>query len=440
MALPLVHVLIINWNGREHLRECFDTLLAGTYGNVRYVLIDNASADDSVGFVREHYGTDPRVEIIECPTNLGWSGGNNVGLARALEAGAEYVLLLNNDTATAPDALAKLVEAAERDPQIGALAPKMLLYDNPALLNSVGLACSIIGSSWDLGIGRLDGPRWDGPRPVIGVCGGACLMRAAALRKAGLLPRGFGIYMDDLDLCLRIWNAGYEIWSCPQAAVRHKFGATMGQGKRARRKYYLNTRNRMYVVLRNFPLSKCLAITLAFCVGECRAIGRALLEGTWWRVLAHVKAWFAAAAYVPRACAARVRQRRQGGTGGCRFWHLIRSGRLFFEGTEFPRDGWYTEREIAGTHVRPMSARAHMSVEAGRLRVTIVNCYPRLGPAVVDVSLDGHPIATLEACERDEGVFDVPRGTLTFVARRIFDADDTGEAVDIGGWIGIERI
>ncbi|MCX5771387.1 MAG: glycosyltransferase family 2 protein, partial [Candidatus Hydrogenedentes bacterium] len=173
MRRPLVYVLVINWNGLEHLEECFETLLGGTYGNARFLLIDNGSSDGSVGFVRDRFGGDDRVEVLECGTNLGWAGGNNAGMRRALEAGADYVFLLNNDTATERDAVEKLVEMAESKPAAGALAPKMLMYGCPDILNSVGLECSIIASSWDLGIGRLDGERWNEPRQVIGVCGGA---------------------------------------------------------------------------------------------------------------------------------------------------------------------------------------------------------------------------------------------------------------------------
>ncbi|HOZ46504.1 MAG TPA: glycosyltransferase family 2 protein [Candidatus Hydrogenedentes bacterium] len=440
MGDPLVYVLIINWNGREHLAECFDSLLAGTYQNARFVLVDNASDDDSVAFVEEHYD-DPRVDIIECGGNLGWSGGNNVGMARALEDGADYVFLLNNDTVTAPGAIARLVKMAEERPEIGALAPKMLLYRYPVLLNSVGLGCSIIGSSWDLGIGRLDGPQWSCPQPVIGVCGGACLFRAEALRKAGNLPGDFEIYLDDLDLCLRIWNAGYEIWSCPEAVVRHKFGATMEQGQRARRKYYLNTRNRFYVILRGFPLSKWPGVKLCVLVGESRAMGRALIGGEFWRAAAHVRAWAAAVAYLPKAWAER-RRRRRNGMGTCRFWHLIRKDMLFFGGTEFPEDGWYAEQTLRRRRVRPISSRAQIPVEAGTLRVTLLNRYPRVGVAAVHLSLGGRHLGTLEC--KDGGIvektFAVPKGLLVFEARRMFTAEETGARMDLGGWIGMEAV
>ena len=335
MSEPLVHVLIINWNGLEHLQECFDTLLAGTYENVRFVLIDNASTDDSVEYVRSNYGHEDRVKIIQLEENLGWSGGNNVGLRHAIDAGSDYVFLINNDTATEPDAIGKLVLMAEKHPEIGSLAPKMLMYDNPKFLNSVGIECSIIGCGWDLGIGRPDDEQWNKPRQVIGVCGGAWFIRTSVLEETGLLPEEFGIYLDDLDLCLRIWNSGNEIWNCPEAVVRHKFGATMGVGKRAHQKYYLNTRNRIWLLQRNFPFSKVLIVKPMFFVGEFRAVGRAILDGEYWRIWAHIKAYCAAIGYFPKAVAERYR-RHANGIGKCKFWHLIVRSPMFSPGFKLP--------------------------------------------------------------------------------------------------------
>ncbi len=437
MNEPLVHVLVITCNGREHLRECFDSLLASTYANARLVLIDNGSEDGSGEFVRDAYGHDPRLEIVRCPRDLGWGGGNNVGLQRAQAAGADYAFLLNDDTVTAPDAIERLVETAENQADLGALAPKILLYDHPDLLNSVGMDCSIIGCGWDIGMGRLDGERWNERRPVLGVCGAACFLRLQTLRKTGLFPPEFRIYLDDLDLCMRIWNAGYTISSCPEAVVRHKFSATMGRGERARHKYYLNTRNRMWLVMRNFPWSRLPRVKVALSIGECRAIGRAILDGEFWKVAAHLKAWAAGAAYLGRALAERRRRRGQG-TGKCRFWRLIRTDRLFFGGVDLPKDGWYALKEVKDKKVRPMSARARCCVDAGKLRVVHVNCYPHLGATNVQLIANGEVITTLETLDSDETVIDTPCGTLDIVARRIFDGDQTGEPVDLGGWIGVE--
>lgn len=432
MAEPLVYVLIINWNGREHLADCLDSLLAGTYRNCRFVLIDNNSVDRSIAFVAENYD-DPRIEILALPENLGWSGGNNRGIERALDAGADYVFLLNNDTATAPDAIEHLVAMAESRPECGAWAPKMLLFDAPYLLNSLGIECSIIGSSWDIGVGRLDGPKWAAPRKILGVCGGAMFIRGEALRKAGLLP-DFQIYLDDLDLCLRIWNAGYEIWNCPDAVVRHKFSATMGQGKRLRQKYYLNTRNRMRVVMRNFPLSQMHRILPKMVLGEAKSIGRGMLDGDYWKLWAHTKAWGASLVYLPEAWRARRRFR-----ASARFWDQIRHDMLFFPGVELPEKGWYGERRIKGELLCPISKTATLDWDGGELRITLVNCYPALGEAEIEVLSGGQVIAQLSTVDRVQESVTAPAGEIEFCAKRIFDADDTGEKCDFGGWLQVSK-
>ena len=191
MNEPLLHVLVINWNGREHLRDCFDSLTASKYGNARFVLVDNGSTDGSVAFVREHCGHDPRVEFLELSENLGWSGGNNAGIRRAMDAGAAYIFLLNNDTRVSPRAFEKVVALAQATPRVGVVAPKMVLFGQPFLINSVGLLCTPAGTSWDIGAGRLDGPQWNSTKAVIGACGGACLIRAEVFAKTGVLPEEF---------------------------------------------------------------------------------------------------------------------------------------------------------------------------------------------------------------------------------------------------------
>ena len=438
MSNPLVHVLVINWNGKEHLEACFDSLIHQTYANLRIVLVDNASTDDSVDFVRQRYGPDSRVEILECGANLGWSRGNNKGIERALGAGADYVFLLNNDTATAADAVEALVAFAEQHPRAGAIAPKMLLFDHPFLINSVGIACSIIGSAWDEGLGCADGPRWSEAKPVLGVCGGAMFLRAEALRKSGLLPDDFEIYLDDLDLCLRIWDAGFECWSCPSATVRHKFSATMGTPVRARRKYYLNTRNRLRLILRNFPSSRFPPVLFKYAFSEVRSIGRATLNGELWKSAAHAKCWFDAVGYIPKAIAHRRASQKSGQTIG-RFWNLIRADARFFPGIPLPVRGWYAPRRVGGTEVRPISCVATADAIAGELSVTHANCYPHLGAAAVELRVNGRLVATLisEGAPRTE-CFAVEAGAIELVSRTVFSREATGEPHDIGGWVALD--
>ncbi len=432
MTPPLVHVLVINWNGLEHLEACYASLLEAPYENARFVLVDNASSDESIAYVRGTFGHDPRVEVLALDANRGWSGGNNAGITRALEAGADYVFLLNNDTATAPHSLGALTAYMEAEPGIGACAPKMLLYDNPGILNSTGLECSVIGATWDRGLGRVDSPRWNRIEPVIGVCGGAAFFRAEAIRKAGLLPEDFEIYLDDLDLCLRVWMAGYRITSFTEASVRHKFSATMGAGARMRRKYFLNTRNRMRLMRRNFPRDARREALAAMLRGECRAVGRALLDGEPWRARAHLRAWGDAITYTPSANGHPPKLKAD-----TPFWKLIKHEPLFFPGVPLPDpSGWYAIESIGGRDAKPFARRATLTLERPmRMR----SCVPAGVDFVPEISLykGGEEQARLGPSQGADSIY-APAGEWECCAHTIWEAETSRRTHDIGGWIALE--
>lgn len=326
----LVHILVINWNGQAHLEACFSSLLAMDYTNVYFILLDNASDDDSVAYVQSTFGHDPRVGLIQCTENLGWSGANNVGMQAALDDGAEYVVLLNNDTRVEPDFLRVLVAKAESDKMIGALSPRILMYDSPEIINSLGLEASIIGAGWDKGIGLRSDNVAHGDDAILGVCGAAMFIRCSVLVDTGLLPEDFEIYLDDLDLSLRIWGAGYRIQRCDASVVYHKFSATMGTGNSARRKYYLNTRNRSRIVLRNFPLSTWPRTLWAFLLGECKALGSAVRDGQYWVLSIHVRSWASTLLYLPKAV--YYRHSNPALRNPEAFWSMILRRPLFFPG------------------------------------------------------------------------------------------------------------
>ncbi|HOC72292.1 MAG TPA: glycosyltransferase family 2 protein [Candidatus Hydrogenedentes bacterium] len=436
MTRPLTHVLVINWNGLAHLDDCFRSLTACPGDHLRFVLVDNASTDGSADFVRGRFGADPRVELLVLDRNLGWSGGNNAGIRRALEAGAAYVFLLNNDTRVCPDVFDRCLDLAGSDPKIGVVAPKMVLFDQPFVLNSVGVVCSRAGACWDVGAGRADGPRWNGTDPVLAACGGACLIRAETLRRTGLLPEEFEIYLDDVDLCVRAWDAGYTVAPCPEAVVEHKFSASMGAGERARRKYFLATRNRFYLLLRNLTPAQFLTPLPWVALGELRAVGRACLEGEGWRAWSHVRAWVSALAYIPAARRHR-RERRAAGAPPVTLALRFHLERLFCAPVTLPENGWYPPRQVDGLEVRPLSARAWVDAPPGGLRVISVNCYPALGASRVRVSAGGRDPVLLEAAQRAETWLDFSGGRLEFAAERLFSAEETGEHTDHGGWIAI---
>ena len=128
-----VSAVIVNWNGREHLEVCLGSLLAQTLPAVEVLLVDNASSDDSVDFVRARFAN--RVRVLEQPHNLGYAGGLNAGFHAAR---GRYLLALNSDTEVAPDCLALLVAAADIWPNTGMFAPKILAFDDRTLIDNVG--------------------------------------------------------------------------------------------------------------------------------------------------------------------------------------------------------------------------------------------------------------------------------------------------------------
>jgi len=439
MSSPLVYVLVINWDGIEHLDDCLRSLVESDYANARFLLIDNASDDESVAFVRDTFGHDKRIELLELPANLGWSGGNNAGMQHAIDAGADYVLLLNNDTRIAMDAISKLVEVAKSNPEIGALAPKLLMFYEDDILNSIGLEASTIGASWDRGIGRIDSDRWSGVTETVGVCGAGMFLRVQALHRTGLLPRDFEIYLDDLDLCLRIWDAGYRILTCPEARIWHKFSATMGEGTRVRRKYYLNTRNRARIILRNFPPSRMRSVLSDYILGEVRAIGRALGDRELWRVGAHARSWFAAALYYQETKIAR-HERRGRGLAKERYWHLIQRRPQFFPGTLFPEKGWYPLITVNGEYYRPIARVARYAHPGGTLEIRQANPYPEAGSVSIRVMAGDRSIASLSGNECHETRLQVDPAEIVFIADTVFAEEETGSPHDAGGWLRVRSI
>ena len=328
---PYVSVAVINWNGRRFLERCFDSLHRLDYPSAQLVLVDNGSDDGSVEFVRERY---PRVKIIANEKNVGFCRACNQGLVEAIKSGTRYVVLLNNDTEVDSRWLSELVKAAEENAQLGALSPKIMFMEPRNFINSTGLCCTIIGNGWDRGIGQPDGAEWNRPAAIIGVSGCALFLRTEAVRKVGMLPH-FDIYLEDMDICLRLWNAGYEIMYVPTAVLYHHFSATMSDKANVLRKEYLNARNRFRLILRQFPLAQFPRIVLNLVKWEARAVGSPIKRRDYRKALAEILAIFATVLYVPDAMVERFRQLAYG-RWRCRFWHMVDTKRGFFEGFELP--------------------------------------------------------------------------------------------------------
>jgi GT2 family glycosyltransferase/glycosyltransferase involved in cell wall biosynthesis/SAM-dependent methyltransferase len=243
---PLVSVLIVCTNERQHLAECLGSLQECTYPEIEVIVSDNGSTDGSVEFIRR---TFPSVKVIESGKNLGFPEANN----RAMRvARGRYLFLLNPDTRIDPRCIDELVRAMEEDENIGIAAAKMKIYSEPDVLNSAGIAANHILYGWDRGAFELDRGQYDEPAEVIAGCGGALMVRRSLVERIGELDARFFMYYEDLDFGIRTWLSGSRVVFIPQAVVYHKYKAGI---RKALYNEYYDHRNRLRMMLKNFSPS-----------------------------------------------------------------------------------------------------------------------------------------------------------------------------------------
>ncbi len=244
--------LLVNWNGREDTLACLRSLEAVQGVPFDIVVVDNASRDGSVEHIRAAF---PQVTVLESPTNLGFTGGNNLGLRYARQRGYEYVLLLNNDTEVAPDFLAPLVQALEDDSQAAAAGPLIYYHARPRVVWSAGGAIDWQrGETRMLGLGEHDNGQFDGPpRTVDFVTGCALLVRLSVVNEVGILDERFFAYYEEVEWCVRMQRAGYHILFVPQSKVWHKISPEAREA--SPQVHYYMTRNRLlFLHLTRAPL------------------------------------------------------------------------------------------------------------------------------------------------------------------------------------------
>ncbi|MCX7803345.1 MAG: glycosyltransferase family 2 protein [Meiothermus ruber] len=218
MSAPLVYILIVNYNAWPDTLACLRALEGLRYPNYRVLVLDNASQNDGVARLRAAF---PHLELVELGRNLGFAGGNNAGIRRALAAGADYVWLLNPDTLPEAGALAAMVERAEQDVRVGAVGAVLYEMDNPQQVQAWGGGQVVL--PWGL-IRLLTHPRQAGRLNYIS--GASLLIRRAALEQVGLLDEGFFMYGEDCDYGLRLIRAGFRLAVAEGARVLHKGGSS----------------------------------------------------------------------------------------------------------------------------------------------------------------------------------------------------------------------
>lgn len=221
MSEPLVYVLVLNYQSWPDTLRCLGALECLSYPNFRVLVLDNASPNDSVPRIQTAF---PNIELIRLERNLGFAGGNNVGIRRALADGADYVWLLNPDTLADPQSLSAMVQLAQSDPQIGAVGSVLYQMNQPQQVQVWGGGEVVL--HWGL-IRLLSSPEQISRLSYLS--GASVLLERTALERVGLLDEGFFMYGEDADLGLRLKKAGFKLAVASDSRVLHQ-GSTSWKG------------------------------------------------------------------------------------------------------------------------------------------------------------------------------------------------------------------
>jgi GT2 family glycosyltransferase len=257
LDLPLVAIVILNYNGRNYLEKFLPSVIASTYPNKKIIIADNASTDDSVLYIKNDF---KEAEIILLDKNYGFAGGYNMALPKVE---ADYYILLNSDVEVAPGWIEAMVNLMEADKNIAACQPKILYYYNKNIFEHAGACGGWIDTlGYAFARGRIfdlceeDSGQYNQPAKVFWATGAALCIRPECFHEVKGFDSYFFAHMEEIDLCWRLQRKGYTIYCCPASVVYHVGGGTLP--KTNSRKTYLNFRNNFIMLLKNFSFREAL--------------------------------------------------------------------------------------------------------------------------------------------------------------------------------------
>jgi GT2 family glycosyltransferase len=277
-AMPLVAIVILNWNGKKYLAQFLPSVIKSTYSNKKIIVADNASTDDSVLFLRDNY---PTVEILQHTSNEGFANGYNTALRQVK---AEYYVLLNSDVEVTPGWIEPIITLMEADKKIAACQPKILNYNNKTQFEYAGACGGWMDSlGYPFSRGRVfddcetDAGQYDQVQPCFWASGASLFVRAAVYHELNGLDAYFFAHQEEIDLCWRMQLAGYSIYVQPASVVYHVGGGTLPKGNN--RKTYLNFRNNLIMLYKNLPMPEAFFKIWFRLLLDAIAAWKALLSG-----------------------------------------------------------------------------------------------------------------------------------------------------------------
>lgn len=288
-----VSIIVLNWNGKEFLKNCLDSLQKLTYPHVEIIVVDNNSNDGSRELVKKKYS---HVVLIENKENYGFAKGNNIGFKKAK---GKYVLFLNNDTVVTPNFLEPLIDDLEKDAKIGCIQPQMRLMDDKSRLDQMGSYISLTGFLYHFGYRKKFSEKTYGKKREIFSAKGACIMFPRKLLETiGVFDEDFFIFFEETDLCFRTWLSGKTVIYEPKSIIYHCVGGdtTASDKYKYERRIYLIFRNTNCAYLKNFGthnffavypifLSVQACIIMLFLITLRFHLLRAVFSAYWWNII-----------------------------------------------------------------------------------------------------------------------------------------------------------
>jgi GT2 family glycosyltransferase len=292
MPTPQTLVVVLNWNSQEMTEECVRSVLAMEGDSFELLIVDNGSKDGSPEYLRAAF---PDIEVIANSRNLGFTGGCNVGMKRALERGADYVLLVNNDTVVGRTFLADLLAESAANPKAGMVSPKIYYFEPQNRIWWAGGVFNLWqGIPRHIGWRQTEAGRYETPVTIDWATGCGVLLKSAALRETGLFDERIFANGEDLDLSLRMRNLGWQIRYAPRAKMWHKegFATRRNVGEYARK--FTATRNVLYVMHKHARGAHWITFWPYFLVRYVFVIAlKSLFRGDWKSSLATFSGIFA---------------------------------------------------------------------------------------------------------------------------------------------------
>ncbi|MCK5413515.1 MAG: glycosyltransferase family 2 protein [Candidatus Pacebacteria bacterium] len=223
-----VYIILLNWNNEEDTIECVESLKKINYNDYKIIVVDNGSEEESISKIENKY---PDLFIIKNKNNLGFAGGNNVGIKYAINNDADYVLLINNDTTVDENFLAELVKVGEADKGNGLIGSKIYFYSEKNRIWFAGGKVNWLkNKGTHIGLDEIDKKQYDKIKEVDYLTGCCLLVKKEVIEKIGVLEEDYFLYYEDTDFSLRAQNVGYKCVYVPESKIYHKISRSTKPG------------------------------------------------------------------------------------------------------------------------------------------------------------------------------------------------------------------